>query len=333
MGGSPERGFHKGVLHLDAGAACEEIAGRLRGDVLRTLRRRGAVVGISGGVDSSVTLALSARALGPERVMGVIMPERDTDPRSLTQARLLADRFDVPTVVEDLTGALEGLGCYRRRDEAIARVFPGYDPRTHRVKIGLPQGVLDRDTLNLFSITVVAPDGTEERKRLPLREYLQIVAASNFKQRSRMAMLYYHAESLNYAVVGTANRHEHEQGFFVKYGDGGADVMPIVHLYKTQVYQLARYLRIPDDILSRPPTSDTYSAACTQEEFFFQMPFEQMDLLWYAHEEGCDAGEVAGAMGLTEEQVLRAFRNFERKRRTTGYLRTGPICHSCPGSP
>jgi NAD+ synthase len=327
MGGSPERFFHKGVLQLDAGAACEEITGRLRGDVLRALRRRGAVVGLSGGVDSSVTLALSVRALGPERVMGVIMPERDTDPRSLTHARLLADRLDVPTVVEDLTRTLEGLGCYRRRDEAIARVFPGYDPRTHRVKIALPQDVLDRDTLNLFSITVVAPDGTEERKRLPLREYLQIVAASNFKQRSRMAMLYYHAEAMNYAVVGTANRHEHEQGFFVKYGDGGADVMPIAHLYKTQVYQLARYLKVPDAIIDRSPTTDTYSAACTQEEFFFQMPFEQMDLLWYAYEEGRHAGEVAGAMGLTEEQVARAFRNFERKRRTTEYLRTGPIRH------
>lgn len=322
---SPGKPFHKDVLQLNVEAACEHIASKLHRDVLHTLRRRGAVVGLSGGIDSSVTLALSVRALNPERVVGVMMPERDTDPQSLEQARLLADQFGVQTVVEDLTGTLEGFGCYRRRDEAITRVFPEYDPHIHKIKIVLPQNILDQDTLNLFSITLTAPDGTEKRKRLPLKEYLQIVAASNFKQRSRMSMSYYHAESRNYAVIGTANKHEYEQGFFVKYGDGGVDVMPVAHLYKTQIYQLARYLKIPDGIVKRPSTSDTYSAECTQQEFFFQMSFELMDLLWYAYEEGHSPAEVAGVLELAEEQVIRAFRNFQGKQRTTEYLRMAPI--------
>jgi NAD+ synthase len=107
------------------------------------------------------------------------------------------------------------------------------------------------------------------RKSRALREYLQIVAASNLKQRTRMSTLYYHAEMRNYAVIGTANKNEHDQGFFVKYGDGGVDIQPIAHLFKTQVYQLARYLGVPEEIQQRPPTTDTYSASCTQEEFSF----------------------------------------------------------------
>jgi len=322
---SSHQPFHKNILELEIETVCQQITGRLRQDVRQTLRRRGAVVGISGGVDSSVTLALSVKALGPNRVLGIIMPEQDSNPQSSTLGQQLANQFGVQTVVEDMSAVLRAFGCYRRRDQAVARVFPKYNPRTHKVKIMLPQNVLNQDTLNLFSITVVKPDGTEMSKRLPPREYLQIVAASNFKQRSRMAMLYYYAEARNYAVVGTANKHEHKQGFFVKYGDGGVDVMPIAHLYKSQVYQLARYLDIPAAIVQRPPTTDTYSAECTQQEFFFQLPFELMDLLWYAYEKEIAPAEAAAVLDLTPEQVERAFANFGRKQRTTGYLRMAPL--------
>ncbi len=187
--------------------------------------------------------------------------------------------------MENITPVLDGFGCYPRRDEAIRRVFPEYDASLgYKAKIGLPANLLDEDTLNVFYLTIVSPKGDEKSQRLPLRDYFQIVAASNFKQRTRMSMLYYHAELKNFAVIGTANKNEHDQGFFVKYGDGGIDVQPIVHLYKTQVYQLAEYLGVPEVIRKRPPTSDTYSAVSSQEEFFFRLPFETMDLLWYAQE-------------------------------------------------
>lgn len=322
---TPTAVFHKDILKIDAEAVANQIVEKLRRDVIQVLRRRGAVVGISGGVDSSVTLALTSRALGKERVLGVIMPESDSSPESRELAEQLAEQLGVRTVVENMTPALEGFGCYRRRNEAIARVFPAFDPKIHRIKIGLPQDVLNRDTLNVFSLTIVGPDGEEKTQRLPPAEYLQIVAASNFKQRSRMAMLYYHAEANNYAVVGTPNKHEHQQGFFVKHGDGGTDVMPIIHLYKTQVYQLAQYLGIPEGITGRPPTSDTYSAPSTQEEFFFQLPFAIMDLLWYGYEHRYPAAEVGAALDLTEQQVMRAYQNFQRKQSTTDYLRMPPI--------
>lgn len=316
--------FHKDILRIDPKTVTEELVANLQRDVRQTLRRSGASVGISGGVDSSVVLALCVQAFGPNKVVGVMMPEKDSAPDSIVLARKVADRFGIETTVEDVTGALVGLGCYARRDEAIQRVFSEYDP-SYKAKITLPGNVLESDALNVFYLTIVSPGGQEQSKRLNPRDYLQIVAASNFKQRSRMAMLYYHAEMRNYAVVGTPNKNEHDQGFFVKWGDGGYDVAPIRHLYKTQVYQLAEYLQIPQEIREATPTTDTYSAPSSQEEFFFRMPFEVMDLLWYAMENDVPVDQVAQTMDLTEEQVQRAFTDLTRKQRTTQYLRTLPI--------
>ncbi len=314
------------ALEIDPKAESERIATALREGVHHVMRRRGAVVGISGGVDSSVVLALSLKAFGPEKVAALMMPERESDAATEGLARSVAHHFGVEPVREDVTLALDGFGCYRRRDEAIRRVFPAYDPRAgYKAKISLPPGLLDRDGLNVFSLTVVAPNGDASSKPLPLAEYLEIVAASNFKQRSRMAILYYHAELRHFAVIGTANKNEHEQGFFVKFGDGGVDIRPIAHLLKTQVYRLAEYLDVPEEIRRRPSTTDTYSAGGTQEEFFFRLPFRTMDLLWSAQERNVPIEEVARGAGLTVEQVRRAFQDFDRKRRTTEYLRMAPM--------
>jgi NAD+ synthase len=318
--------FHKGILDIDADAETARITRLLKETVHKQMRRGGVVLGISGGVDSSVVLALCVRAFGPERVIPLILPEKDSDPLSEQIARSLAAQLGVEPLTEIITPALDGFGCYPRRDEAIQRMFPEYDPLTgYTAKIVLPQSPLESQTLNVFYLTIISPDGVEQTKRLPPKEYFQIVAASNFKQRTRMMYMYYHAELNNYAVVGTANRNEHEQGFFVKYGDGGADIKPILHLYKTQVYQLAEYLGIPAEIRLRPPTSDTYSAPSTQEEFFFRLPFDTMDLLWFAQENGHSPGEVSAVMGLTEQQVQNAYDDFTRKKRTTDYLRQLPV--------
>jgi NAD+ synthase len=318
--------FHKHALDIDPAATAEALVDALRRDVRRTLHRAGAVVGISGGVDSSVVLALCARALGPKRVLGVMMPERDSSRDSVRLARKLARQFEVETVVEDVTGPLVGYRCYDRRDEAIRRVFPEYDS-SYAAKITLPGDLLDSDALNVFYLTVISPEGEERAARLNLRDYLQIVAASNFKQRTRMAMLYYHAEARNYAVVGTPNKNEHGQGFFVKWGDGGYDVAPIRHLFKTQVYQLAEYLDVPPEIREATPTTDTYSAHSSQEEFFFRLPFELLDLLWYALEHDVPAADAAVVVGLEEQQVARVYADLQRKRRATEGLRMAPIAY------
>ena len=307
-------------LKIDSAAETKRIVDFLQTTVHRTLRRRGGVLGISGGIDSSVVLALAVRAFGPDRVIGVLLPEKESSPESADLAHLLADHFGVETVTEDITPALEGFSCYQRRDEAVRRVFPDYGPGW-KAKIVLPGNLLDDETLNVFRLTVFDPDGAEFSKRLPLREFYQIVAASNFKQRARMTMLYYHAELRNYAVIGTANKNEHNLGFFVKYGDGGIDVNPIVHLYKTQVYQLAAYLDIPEEIQGRVPTTDTYSAGSTQEEFFFRVPFEILDPIWHGYELGLAADEIADALHLSPDQVKRVISDVQRKQQTTEYLR------------
>lgn len=318
--------FHKDILVLDAPAETDRIVTGLRHVARAVMRRHGAVVGISGGIDSALVLALGVKAFGPDKVVALMLPEKDSDPVSEKFARELAAKFGVTPIREDIAPALEGYGCYRRRDEAIKRVFPQYDARLgYKAKIVLPQNLLDSDAMNVFSVTIIAPDGTESSKPLPAPDYLQIVAASNLKQRTRMSMLYYHAELRNYAVLGTANKNEHDQGFFVKYGDSGVDIQTIGHLYKTQVYQLARHLGVPESILKRTPTTDTYSAPCSQEEFFFRMPFTTMDLLWYALEHGVSAAEAAPVMGLTETQVQRAYTDIGRKQRATEPLRMPPV--------
>ena len=313
------------ILFNDVESVVDQIVDKLRADILQNMKRFGAVIGISGGIDSSVCLALAVKAFNSDKVLGVMMPEKDSSSDSEQLATELARKFGVKAIKEDMTPSLAGFKCYERRDEAVKRVFEEYDPTTCKMKIGIRQSGLYTNLPPLFTLTIFDKDGNHKDRLLPVKEYLQIVAASNFKQRSRMTMLYYHAEALYYAVIGTPNKHEQEQGFFVKYGDGGADVMPIGNLYKTQVYQLAEYLGIPEGIIERVPTTDTYSAEQTQEEFFYQLPFDEMDRFWYGFENGYPPKEVAGVMGETEERVNALFRNFERKRQTTEYLRMAPV--------
>jgi NAD+ synthase len=314
--------MRKDVLSLDAGIEIERIAQSLRALVMGEFRRKGVVVGLSGGIDSSVVAALCARAFGKDRVLGLFMPERHSSDDALSLGRLLAQSLGIEAIVEDISPALEGLGCYRRQDEAIRSIVPEYGSGW-KCKLVLPS-ILEASRLNVTRLTVQSPAGDVTTVRLTPAAYLQIVAATNYKQRVRKMTEYYHADRLNYAVAGTPNLLEYDQGFFVKQGDGAADVKPIAHLYKTQVYQLASQLGIPEEIRRRPPTTDTFSMPQTQEEFYFALPYDRMDLCLYALNHGIAAEEVAPAVELTPEQVGRVFKDIEAKRRATRYLHTPP---------
>jgi NAD+ synthase len=320
--------FSWDALRIDPAAEAARIEHALRGQVLRQLRRRGVVLGLSGGVDSSVVAALCVRALGPRRVFGLFMPERDTDPDSLYLGRLLARRFGIDSAVEDLTPMLDAAGCYARRDAFIRELFPEYGPG-YKSKLVLPGKLegLDRDQgfYNVFSLVIESPQGERRRARLPLHAYLGIVAATNMKQRSRKQLEYYHADRLNYAVAGTPNRLEYDQGFFVKNGDGAADIKPIAHLYKCQVYQLAEYLGVPEEIRRRPPSTDTYSLPQTQEEFFFSAPLDKLDLCLFALNHGVPPARTAVQADLSVEQVERIYRDILDKRRSGQYQHFAPL--------
>jgi len=317
--------FSRDWLSLDPEIEVSRICDQLRNTIFKELHKQGGVVGISGGIDSSVVLALAVKAIGADHVIGILLPERESDPESIGLAQNLADKLSVRTIDEPISGVLDGFDCYRRRDEAIKQVIPEYDPPGWAAKIVLPPDLLERDTLNFFSIVVTSPSGQEIEKRLPKDQYQQIVAASNFKQRSRMSMLYFHAESNNYAVIGTANKNEYDLGFFVKWGDGGVDISPILHLFKTQVYQLARYLEIPNDIQQRTPTTDTYPGGSTQEEFFYRVPFDILDTVWLGFEKSVEVKDIAQVLDLQPEQVSRVISDIQSKIRSTVYLRTPPL--------
>jgi NAD+ synthase len=315
--------FSAAALALDAPAAVERICSSIRDAVQRRLKRRGVVLGLSGGIDSSVSAALCVRALGADRVFALLMPERDSADESTRLGREMAEALGITFALEDITPLLDAAGCYRRRDASIREVIPEYGP-DYRCKIVLP-ALQEGSTYRIFSVVAQAPDGRQITARLTPSAYLGVVAATNFKQRVRKMLEYYHADRLNAAVVGTPNRLEYDQGFFVKNGDGAADLKPIAHLYKTQVYQLAEHLGVPEEIRRRPPSTDTYSLSQSQEEFYFSLPYAQMDLCLYGLNHGVASADVARAVGLDARQVERVWRDIEAKRRATRALHEGPL--------
>jgi NAD+ synthase len=314
----------KDALVLDLDATTERLSAALRNTVHRKLRRRGLVVAISGGVDSACVAALATRAFGPEHVFGLLMPEKDSNPESTALGRRLADTLGIDCEVQDIEQLLLASGCYAARDAAVRSAYPAYRP-TDSWKIALRGDRLAQNLLTVYDLVVQPADGgPQERVRLSPQAYLQIVAATNFKQRCRKMIEYYHADRLVYAVGGTPNRLEYDQGFFVKLGDGAADVKPIASLYKTQTYALARHLGVIDDILEREPTTDTFSLEQSQTEFFFSAHHSELDLILWAKNHQRSALEVSRELGVSTERVERVYNDIDQRRRTTAYLHAAP---------
>jgi NAD+ synthase len=305
------------VLKIDEAAEVDKISRRLREIISGDLKRRGLVIAMSGGIDSSVSAALAVQALGPNKVFGLLLPERDSSPDSTRRGELLAKHLGIEYTKHDIAPALEAIGCYQWRDEAYRATLPSYGPGW-KAKIIIAGG-LDGQ-FNHFKMVAQSPDGKTQEVTLPLKQYLQVVAATNFKQRLRKTLEYFHADRLNYGVVGTPNRLEYDQGFFVKNGDGSADVKPIAHLYKVQVYALARHLKLPPDICAAIPTTDTYGLPQGQDEFYFALPYAQMDLALWAHNNKVPAAELGKVLGIDALRAERVYTDIESKRRTTRAL-------------
>jgi len=309
-------------LSINCKEVSDEIQEYVRNTVFNVLKKKGVVIGISGGIDSSVTAAICVNALGKERVFGILMPEKESSKDTLDLSRIITDFFGIDNVLEDITPILDSTGCYRRRNETIRKIIPEYTDEW-KFKIVLPS-LLDSDSYRVFSLVAKSPDGKIVKKRLNHTTYLEILSATNFKQRVRKMIEYYHADRLNYADVGTPNRLEYDQGFFVKNGDGAADIKPIAHLYKTQIYQLAEYYKIPEIIVNHPPTTDTYSMPQSQEEFYFSVPYDIMDFCLYCYNNDISPERASKTISLDVDQVKRVYADIENKRRSSRYLHLPP---------
>lgn len=309
------------VLAFDCEAEVARIGAWMKQVLTRDLRKRGVVLGLSGGVDSSVCAALAVRALGPKHVFGLLMPETDSASESADRGRAVAEQLGIEYRLKNIAAAVAALGCYEERDQAIRDLFPDYG-EGWLSKVAIAGGA--QGGVNFFKLIVQSPSGVVSEARMPIRQYLQVVAATSFKQRTRKMVEYYHADRLNYAVIGTPNRLEYDQGFFVKNGDGAADLKPIAHLYKTQVYALARHLGLPDEVCNSIPTTDTYSMQQGQDEFYFALPYQQMDYALWAHNHGVPAAELAEFLGIPVERAQFVYGDIEAKRRATVYLHARP---------
>lgn len=314
--------YDERILKIDAAKEITHIVDSIKDIVSKRLKRQGVVVALSGGIDSSVVAALCVKALGPEKVFGIQMPDCHSAADTKHLSDMIAKHLHIETHFQDITSILKAIGCYEKQIAAYQKVIPQYGPGWS-AKIVLPD-VLTENSLRLYYVIAVDPEGTMLKKRLSHKAYLEIVAATNFKQRVRKMLEYYHADRLNYAVAGTHNRLEYDQGFFVKVGDGAADLKPIAHMYKTQVYQIAEYLSIPEEIRTRPPSADTYQLPQTQEEFYFSLPYDKMDLCLYGKNHNLPDADVASAAGITTDQLRRVYADIDQKRRTSAYLHLPP---------
>lgn len=320
---SPATGFSPELLKIDAQRETEKITSAIRNLLRNDLKRRGIVLGLSGGIDSSVTATLAVKAIGKERVFGLEMPELHSAEETTTLSSTLIRHLGIDSQRVDISPILEAAGFYQRYDDAVRRIIPDYSSGW-KSKIVISNS-FENEGFSVHSLVAQAPDGSVTKMRLPLKPYLEIVAATNLKQRTRKMLEYYHADRLNFAVAGTPNRLEYDQGFFVKLGDGAADLKPIAHLYKSQVYQIAEYLGVPEEIRMRPPTADTYSMPQGQAEFYFSLPYREMDLCLYAKNHGIAPAKLASAIGLSAEQAQRILDDIDTKRATTRYLHLRPL--------
>lgn len=310
-------------LMIDPAVEAKRIEEWVRETVHGRFRKKGVVIGLSGGVDSSVCAAICVNALGKEKILGLFTPEKECEEETNSLGRMIADHLEVKTIKEDITPILDGADSYGRRNEGIRKTIPEFQD-TWRSKVVLPD-ILESNRFNISSIVVQDEGGNKKTKRMNLSSYLQVVAASNFKQRIRKMVEYYHAERTNYCVIGTPNKLEYDLGFFVKYGDGAADLKPIAHLYKSQVYQLGDFYNIPEEILKRPPTTDTYSLPQSQEEFFFSLRYDLMDLSLFSYDNGYSEEELSRSIGVTTEQAERIYRDIESKKKVAGFLHLPPV--------
>ena len=315
--------FSLDVLKIDPKQQLEKLSKFIVEQMNVVFRRKGIIVGLSGGIDSACIAATAVHAVGKEKVVGLILPESESNPVSSEYAIKHAKVLGIEHHKVDITPTVDSIVQYKWRDEFVQKLIPEYKPG-YKYNITLPTDLLERASFNFYLLQVQMPDGEIKKKRLNMEEFRTITSFANIKIRARMLHLYSEAERRNLLVAGTTNRTEFILGDFCKYGDGGTDIEPLTYLYKNQIYQLSEYLEVIPEIIDRQPSPDTFSLPVSDQEFFFRIPFEKLDYLLYAWEYKVPKDVVANVLDISEDAVERAYKDFTLKNRATAHLRKGP---------
>ncbi len=292
-------------------------------DQIVGFKKKGAVLGVSGGIDSAVALTLCVQELGKENVYGILLPEKESAPSSKVLGAEICESLGVEYEEVPISPILKSLNIYKKKDDLIKRVCPEYNPRIHKTSLVLPD-FLEQGLLNVPYIRLMKGDETVGKYRLKANDYLELIGLQGVKQRSRMMVQYMYAEQMNYVVCGTTNKTELVLGQFVKYGDGGVDLEPLADCYKTQIYALGRHLKVNEEIMKRPPSADTWSHYTTDQEFYWRMPINIMDQLLYSFEHKLPCSVIEKNTGLPRDKIEKTRRHLGRIKSTTEYIRSTP---------
>jgi NAD+ synthase len=286
-------------------------------------KKKGAVLGVSGGIDSAVALTLCVQELGKENVFGILLPEKESAPSSRILGAEICESLGVPYEEVPISPILESLHIYEKKDRLMKRTCPEYDPKIHKTSLVLPD-FLNQGLLNVPYIRLIKDSETVAKYRLKASDYLELIGLQGVKQRSRMLIQYMYAESMNYVVCGTTNKTELLLGQYVKYGDGGVDIEPLADCYKTQIYALGKFLNVNEEIMKRPPSADTWSHYTTDEEFYWRMPMHMIDQLLYAREHNLPLHVIEKNTGLSRDKIEHALKHINKVSDTTEYIRAAP---------
>ncbi len=288
-----------------------------------TLGKKGVVIGLSGGLDSSVTAALATKSLGSENVFGLIMPEKESSPQSQKLAKLLVNQLKIKSEVVDITKILDSYDIYNIREKIVKKYFSKFN-KNCKYRLSVPKFDPKKSKLRIPFLEIQDNKNNIHQFNLNSQDFSTLYSATSIKHRTRMAMLYFYAEKNNLSVVGSTNKSEYIQGYFVKYGDGGVDLEPIQNLYKTQVYDLGRHLKIPSKILSRKASPDTWSFETTDEDFFFGISYENLDIILHERENGIEPKKIEKITGLKTTEIKTITKYLDKRKKSTSHMRKSP---------
>lgn len=299
----------------------DSLSNYIKSEVFEIFQKKGVVLGLSGGVDSAVTAALCAKSLGSEKILGLIMPEKESGSSSQQLAQQVAKKYNIETKIIDISKILESFGVYQTKEKIVKEKFSGFNS-TCKYRVVVPPKL--ENNVGIPYLEILDKKNEKHKIKISSSEFLTLTSATSIKHRVRMATLYFHGEKNNLAIIGTTNKSEYLQGYFVKYGDGGSDIEPLVNLYKSQIYQLGEFFDIPGEILTADASPDVWSFTTSDEEFFYSVPYNIVDLILYARENNLPVNEIQKISQIPKQQIENLIRFQNQKQKKSQHMRESP---------